>query len=288
MQDLNIINSIVEARYRTGKPCMSAKLEATARQIVSRNGASEDAINAPSGKLFAAGGPITKARSIINGFSAYLKKRGMPVPQKAGWTYQRVDQVDEIQAEFDKQRDELDVLLQEIRERYPTLQRQGAMAVGALSMEMTWPDPEEFISEFTFSLGWSGTATNISTNIMAAVSKETAARLRASQITSEDSLKEAHAGVVEDAIKEMKGVIDMLVNGQRLKQARLDKLAAASDELRNKNWLRIPEMTDLMNTLRSLAIDKDGIPTKELRRDHAKKVDRAMSKAEETLSALGV
>lgn len=288
MQDLNIINSIVEARYRTGKPCMSAKLEATARQIVSRNGASEDAINAPSGKLFAAGGPITKARSIINGFSAYLKKRGMPVPQKAGWTYQRVDQVDEIQAEFDKQRDELDVLLQDIRERYPTLQRQGAMAVGALSMEMTWPDPEEFISEFTFSLGWSGTATNISTNIMAAVSKETAARLRASQLTSEDSLKEAHAGVVEDAIKEMKGVIDMLVNGQRLKQARLDKLAAASDELRNKNWLRIPEMTDLMNTLRSLAIDKDGIPTKELRRDHAKKVDRAMSKAEETLSALGV
>tara|TARA_Y100001937_G_scaffold26125_1_gene37461 strand:+ start:1294 stop:2160 length:867 start_codon:yes stop_codon:yes gene_type:complete len=288
MQDLNIINSIVEARYRTGKPCMSAKLEATARQIVSRNGASEDAINAPSGKLFAAGGPITKARSIINGFSAYLKKRGMPVPQKAGWTYQRVDQVDEIQAEFDSRRDELDVLLQEIRERYPTLQRQGAMAVGALSMEMTWPDPEEFISEFTFSLGWSGTATNISTNIMAAVSKETAARLRASQLTSEDSLKEAHAGVVEDAIKEMKGVIDMLVNGQRLKQARLDKLAAASDELRNKNWLRIPEMTDLMNTLRSLAIDKDGIPTKELRRDHAKKVDRAMSKAEETLSALGV
>lgn len=288
MQDLNIINSIVEARYETSKPCMSAKLEATARQIVSRNGASEDAINAPSGKLFAAGGPITKARSIINGFSAYLKKRGMPVPQKAGWTYQRVDQVDEIQAEFDKQRDELDVLLQDIRERYPTLQRQGAMAVGALSMEMTWPDPEEFISEFTFSLGWSGTATNISTNIMAAVSKETAARLRASQLTSEDSLKEAHAGVVEDAIKEMKGVIDMLVNGQRLKQARLDKLAAASDELRNKNWLRIPEMTDLMNTLRSLAIDKDGIPTKELRRDHAKKVDRAMSKAEETLSALGV
>ena len=288
MQDLNIINSIVEARYETSKPCMSAKLEATARQIVSRNGASEDAINAPSGKLFAAGGPITKARSIINGFSAYLKKRGRPVPQKAGWTYQRVDQVDEIQAEFDKQRDELDVLLQDIRERYPTLQRQGAMAVGALSMEMTWPDPEEFISEFTFSLGWSGTATNISTNIMAAVSKETAARLRASQITSEDSLKEAHAGVVEDAIKEMKGVIDMLVNGQRLKQARLDKLAAASDELRNKNWLRIPEMTDLMNTLRNLAIDKDGIPTKELRRDHAKKVDKAMSKAEETLSALGV
>ena len=288
MQDLNIINSIVEARYRTGKPCMSAKLEATARQIVSRNGASEDAINAPSGKLFAAGGPITKARSIINGFSAYLKKRGMPVPQKAGWTSQRVDQVDEIQAEFDKQRDELDILLQDIRERYPTLQRQGAMAVGALSMEMTWPDPEEFISEFTFSLGWSGTATNISTNIMAAVSTETAARLRASQLTSEDSLKEAHAGVVEDAIKEMKGVIDMLVNGQRLKQARLDKLAAASDELRNKNWLRIPEMTDLMNTLRNLAIDKDGIPTKELRRDHAKKVDKAMSKAEETLSALGV
>ena len=288
MQDLNIINSIVEARYRTGKPCMSAKLEATARQIVSRNGASEDAINAPSGKLFAAGGPITKARSIINGFSTYLKKRGMPVPQKAGWTYQQVSQVDEIQAEFDKQRDELDVLLQDIRERYPTLQRQGAMAVGALSMEMTWPDPEEFISEFTFSLGWSGTATNISTNIMAAVSKETAARLRASQLTSEDSLKEAHAGVVEDAIPEMKGVIDMLVNGQRLKQARLDKLAAASDELRNKNWLRIPEMTDLMNTLRNLAIDKDGIPTKELRRDHAKKVDKAMSKAEETLSALGV
>jgi hypothetical protein len=288
MQDLNIINSIVEARYETSKPCMSAKLEDTARQIVSRNGASEDAINAPSGKLFAAGGPITKARSIINGFSAYLKKRGMPVPQKVGWTYQQVSQVDEIQAEFDKQRDELDVLLQDIRERYPTLQRQGAMAVGALSMEMTWPDPEEFISEFTFSLGWSGTATNISTNIMAAVSKETAARLRASQITSEDSLKEAHAGVVEDAIKEMKGVIDMLVNGQRLKQARLDKLAAASDELRNKNWLRIPEMTDLMNTLRNLAIDKDGIPTKELRRDHAKKVDKAMSKAEETLSALGV
>ena len=289
MQDLNIINSIVEARYKTGKPAMSSKLEQQHQRIVSASGAADDAVGAPPAKLFDKGGPITEARNIINNFGLYIRKKGMPVPDKVGWTFQRVDEVDEIQSAFDEKRDELDRLLLDIRDRYDSLRAEGAERLGRLSIEVDYPPVEEFLSDFEFGLRWSGTSTDISrTNIMGAVSKETAARIRSTQQTTEDTLKEAHGNLVRDAVNEMADVVDALLKGKRLRQERIDKLSKASEEIHRKNWLQLPELTALVNTLRDLTVDTSEIPTVELRREHADKVVVAKEEAEKTLAALGV
>ena len=52
MQDLNIINSIIEARYKTGKPAMSQKLEKQHERLIAYSGAREDAVDAPRSKLY--------------------------------------------------------------------------------------------------------------------------------------------------------------------------------------------------------------------------------------------
>lgn len=289
MQDLNIINSIIEARYKTGKPTMSSKLEKQHERIVVMAGAMDDAVGAPPAKLFAKGGPITEARNIINNFGLYIRKKGMPVPDKVGWTFQKVDEVDGIQSEFDGKRDELDHLLLEIRDRYDSLKHEGEKRLGRLRDEVEYPDVEDFLGDFEFGLRWSGTSTNISeTNVLGAVSKETAARIRSTQQTTADTLKEAHGHLVRDAVNEMADVVDALLKGKRLRQERLDKLAKASEEIHRKNWLQLPELTSLVNTLRDLTVDTAEIPTVELRRDHADKVNIAKAEAEQTLAALGV
>tara|TARA_R110000765_G_scaffold381554_1_gene472798 strand:- start:120 stop:989 length:870 start_codon:yes stop_codon:yes gene_type:complete len=289
MQDLNIINSIIEARYKTGKPTMSAKLMEQHQRIIFQNGASGDAVGAPPAKLFAKGGPITDARNIINNFGLFIRDKGMPVPDKVGWTFQKAEDVDDIQSEFDGKRDELDRLLLEIRGRYDTLVAEGGKRLGQLVDEVRYPDVEEFLDDFKFKLRWSGTSTDISkTGVMGAVSSETAARIRATQQTTEDTLKEAHGHLVRDAVNEMADVVEALLKGKRLRQERIDKLAKASEEIHRKNWLQLPELTSLVNTLRDLTIDTSEIPTEELRREHARKVDDAKSEAEKTLAALGV
>ena len=289
MQDLNIINSIIEARYKTGKPAMSQKLEKQHERLIAYSGAREDAVDAPRSKLFAKGGPITKARAIINNFGTYIRKKGMPVPDKVGWTFQKVDEVDSIQEEFDKQRDDLDHLYGEIRDRYDSLKNEGEKRLGTLRDEVQYPAVEDFLREFELGLRWSGTSTNISeTNVLGAVSKETAARIRSTQQTTADTLKEAHGHLVRDAVNEMADVVDALLKGKRLRQERLDKLAKASEEIHRKNWLQLPELTSLVNTLRDLTVDTSEIPTVELRREHADKVTIAKAEAEKTLAALGV
>ena len=118
---------------------------------------------------------------------------------------------------------------------------------------------------------------------MGAVSKETAARIRSTQQTTEDTLKEAHGNLVRDAVNEMADVVDALLKGKRLRQERIDKLSKASEEIHRKNWLQLPELTALVNTLRDLTVDPS-----ELRREHADKVVVAKEEAEKTLAALGV
>lgn len=285
---LKTINSIVEARYKTGKPAMSAKLTQQHQRIILQSGAAGDSVGPPPAKLFAKGGPITNSRNIINDFGLYLRKKGMPIPDKAGWTFQQADQVDEIQSEFDDRRDQLDSLLAHIRVTYQQLKDEGEKRLGQLVDEVKYPDVDEFLDDFEFTLRWSGTSADISTGVLSAVSRETAARIRATQQTTEDTLKEAHGVLVRDAVNEMAEVIDALLKGKRLRQERIDKLAKASEEIRRKNWLRLPELTALVQTLRDLTIDTSEIPTEELRREHARKVDEAKSEAEKTLAALGV
>ena len=288
MEHLKQIHSILQARYKTGKPTMSARLKSQAQKIVNETGADPDYVKPPSGVLFAKGGKISEARAIINNFGQWLRKKGLPVPDMVGTTYQQADDVDKIQIAFDDDRDKLDSLLADIREQYSELRDRSRRALAKLSQEVDFPSCEEFLGDFKFELQWSGVGTNIGGSVLNAVSVETAARIRANQQSTSDLIMEAQGQLVLEASNEMADVIDALLKGKRLRQERLDKLAAKADEINDNNWLNMPELTQLINTLRSLSVDTSEIPTVELRREHASKVEQAKSLAQSTLSALGV
>lgn len=287
--NLNTINSIVTARLITGKPAVSAVLERQHRDIISRSGADAAAVRAPSGRLFAKGGLVADAFNVINGMGTYLRKKGNAVPDMAGTTYQLATDIDAIQAEFDTRRDLLDDLIGKIRNQYESLVAHGRMSLGHLTSEVVYPDVNEFLNEFRFELRWLGQPAGIEGTVLGAVSQETAARIRAtSQQNANDMLTEAHLRLIATAVDEMGEVVTALSEGKRLRQERLDRLSKLSDDLQRKNWLGMPEITDLARKLRELHVQSTDIPSEDDRKQHAKRIDVAKQQAAATLADLGL
>lgn len=286
---LSTINSIVTARLITGKPSVSAVLERQHREIISRSGADAAAVRAPSGRLFAKGGLVSDAFNVINGMGLFLRKRGNAVPDMAGTTYQLATDIDAIQAEFDTRRDALDGLLSQIRQQYESLVAQGRLSLGHLTSEVVYPDVEEFVSDFRFELRWLGQPSGIEGTVLGAVSKETAARIRASsQQNASDMLTESHLRLIGTAVDEMTDVIAALSEGKRLRQERLDRLIKTAEDMQRKNWLGIPQITDLAAKLRGLHVQACELPTEDDRKGHAKAIEAAKQQAANTLAALGL
>jgi len=286
---LNTVNSVVIARLVTAKPSISAKLERQHKAIIANAFADESAVRAPSGRLFAKGGLVSDAFNLINGMSLFLRKKGNPVPDMVGTTYQLADDIDDIQKEFDERRDKLDQLLNTIRSQYDTLVEAGQRKLGNLMHEVEYPNVDEFISEFRFEIKWLGQPSGIQDTVLGAVSRETAARIRAaSKQSADDMLTEAHARLVENAITEMGDVALALTQGQRLRQERLDRLSKLADEIEQKNWLKLPQLHDTVRRLRSLHCQATDLPTEQERKDKAKAIELAKADATKTLAELGL
>lgn len=289
MNQLDTINSIVMARLLTGKPSVSAKLERQHENIVSASGAESDAVRAPSGRLFAKGGLVADAFSIINGMSVILRKKGNAVPDMVGATYLQAEDIDEIQKEFDERNDKLDQLKAQIRQQYASLVAAGQSHLGTLKNEIMYPTVDEFLDDFRFQLKWLGQPQGIEGTVLGAVSRETAARVRAaSQKDAQSMLTEAHGRLVQTAIAEMGDVVTALTTGKRLRQERLDKLSRLADEIESKNWLKLPELHDTVAKLRELHVDASEIPLEDDRKKHAARIEAAREDASKTLASLGL
>jgi len=287
--NLNTINSIVSARLITGKPAISAALERQHHHIIAASGAESSAVRAPSARLFAKGGLVSDAFNIVNGMGVYLRKKGNSVPDMAGTTYQLATDIDEIQREFDTRRDQLDALIAQIRNQYESLVASGMASLGYLRMEVEYPAVEQFLSDFRFELRWLGQPAGIEGTVLGAVSRETAARIRASSAQNANSmLTEAHLNLISTAVEEMGDVVTALTQGKRLRQERLDKLAKLSDDLQRKNWLQLPAISALADKLRQLHVQADELPTEDDRKNHAKQIAAAQRQASATLAELGL
>jgi len=290
MNNLTSINSILMVRLITGKPKLSATLERTHKQIAYANGADESFVRAPSAKLFETkNNAIGQVNNLINGMGLYLKKRGMSVPDFDGTTYQQAINADEIQLEFDKRKDQIDGLLREVHENYQSYVNEGHKHISGFRDEVQWPTADEFVNGYKFELKWLGQPQSIENSVLSAVSSETAARVRASseQAVSQ-MLLEAHGGTIEAAIREMGDTIEALTKGSRLRQERFDRLETCMDDLRNKNWLNLPELDSIIDALKPCIVGADTLPENHQRRDHAKKLAEAKRTAEKTLTDLGL
>jgi len=162
-------------------------------------------------------------------------------------------------------------------------------SLGFLRMEVEYPAVEHFLADFRFELRWLGQPAGIDGTVLGAVSRETAARIRATSAQNADNmLTEAHLNLISTAVEEMGDVVAALTEGKRLRQERLDRLAKLSDDLTRKNWLKMPAIADLATKLRSLHVQADELPTEDDRKSHAKQVAAAQQQAAATLAELGL
>jgi hypothetical protein len=86
----------------------------------------------------------------------------------------------------------------------------------------------------------------------------------------------------------MTDVIAALSEGKRLRQERLDRLIKTAEDMQRKNWLGIPQITDLASKLRGLHVQACELPTEDDRKGHAKAIEAAKQQAANTLAALGL
>lgn len=290
MHNLTSINSVIMVRLLTGKPKLSATLEATHKQIAYAKGADKDFVRAPSAKLFKTkDNAIAEINNTINGMGVYLKKTGMSVPDFEGTTYQQAVNADAIQKEFDERRDKIDALLKEVYDNYHHYVSEGQKHINGFRDEVQWPTADEFVSGYKFELKWLGQPQSIEGSILSAVSDETAARVRASSEKAVSGmLLEAHGETIENAINEMGKTIRALTEGSRLHASRFSHLESCVDDLRKKNWLKLPELDAIIDALKPCIVDADTLPESHQRLDHAKKLEAAKRTAENTLTALGL
>lgn len=290
MHNLTTINSVIMVRLITGKPKLSATLEATHKQIAFAKGADKDFVRAPSAKLFKTkDNAIAEINNTINGMGVYLKKKGMSVPDFEGTTYQQAINADEIQREFDERRDKIDALLKEVYDNYQSFVNEGYKHINGFRDEVQWPTADEFVSGYKFELKWLGQPQSIEGSVLSAVSNETAARVRASSEKAvSQMLLEAHGETIENAINEMGKTIEALTKGSRLHGSRFTHLESCVNDLRQKNWLKLPELDAVIDALKPCIVEADTIPNSYQRLEHAKKLEAAKRTAENTLTALGL
>lgn len=294
-------NSVLRAKVITGKPCLSSKLPKQLKEICQRAGVSEDDIHAPSTKVIKSD-LVSEAFSLINGMTPFLRdgKEGRTgvklvkgLPSELGISYVRSADVALIQAEFDLRRSLLDKLLRKIGDQFDALIETRCAALKVLANEVELPTKEEFLSDFEFDLLFLSADQGVPSAILDQVEKETADRLRANNKKAEDSFRQAHAKPVEAAINTLAESIGKLSEfggkNKRFRQERIDKILQAASDLREQNWLGLPELTGLASKLEELKANRDDVvATDESRKATTEKWVEVKGEADQILSGFGI
>jgi len=292
------LNSILIAKVSTAKPSLTRSLPKQLAEICRRAGVDESEVNAPSVK-FVRSELVKEAFKIINGMTPFLRKgkegitgsklaKGLAVDEIAGATYIKAREVETIQKEFDARRSNLDSHLREIGDQYDGLIRSRLSEIGSLASEVEVPSREEFLADFGFDMEFRSVDSGVSNDVLDQVSEEVAARLRANNAKVQNEFRNAHAQPIRTCITELTETIDQLVDGKRLRQERLDKVVAVAADMREQNWLGLPDLSSLATKLESLVAKKEDLPTAADRKNHAKKAKAVRSEAKGLLAGFGI
>jgi hypothetical protein len=292
------LNSILIAKVSTAKPSLTRSLPKQLTDLCRRAGVDEAEVNAPSVKVVKSE-LVKEAFKLINGMTPFLRKgkvgvtgeqlsKGLAVDEINGATYIKAADVEGIQKEFDARRSNLDKLLDQIGNQYDSLIRERLAEIGNLRFEVEVPSREEFLADFGFDLEFRSVDSGVSNAVLDQVSGEVAARLRANNAKVQDEFRAAHAQPIRTCISELTETIGQLVDGKRLRQERLDKVVAAAADMREQNWLGLPDLSGLATKLEGLAAKKEDLPTAADREAHADKAKAVKAEAENVLAGFGI
>jgi len=292
------LNSILIAKVSTAKPSLTRSLPKQLSEICRRAGVDEKEVNAPSVKVVKSE-LVKEAFKLINGMTPFLRKgkegvtgerlaKGLAVDEIAGATYIKAREVETIQKEFDARRSNLDRLLNQIGDQYDSLIQSRLAEIGNLAAEVDVPTREDFLSDFSFDMEFRSVDSGVSNDVLNQVSDEVAARLRANNAKVQSEFKNAHAQPIRTCISELTETIDQLIDGKRLRQERLDKVASVAADMREQNWLGLPDLSSLATKLESLATKKEDLPSAADREKHADKAKAVRSEAKGLLAGFGI
>lgn len=292
------LNSILIAKVSTSKPTLTRSLPKQLTDICRRAGVDEKEVKAPSTAIVKSD-LVKESFKLINGMTPFLRKgkegvtgeklkKGLSVEDIVGASYIKAADVEAIQKEFDARRSNLDRLLERIGNQYGDLIRERLAKLGGLRFEIEIPSCEEFLADFGFGIEFRSLGAGVSNDVLDQVSGEVAARLRANNAKVQNEFKAAHAQPIRTCISELTETIGQLVDGKRLRQERLDKVVAAAADMREQNWLGLPDLSGLATKLEGLAAKKEDLPTAADREAHADKAKAVKAEAESVLAGFGI
>lgn len=292
------LNSILIAKVSTSKPTLTRSLPKQLTDICRRAGVDEKEVKAPSTAIVKSD-LVKESFKLINGMTPFLRKgkegvtgeklkKGLAVEDIVGASYVKAADVEAIQKEFDARRSNLDRLIESIGNQYGDLIRERLARLGGLRFEIEIPSCEEFLADFGFGIEFRSLGVGVSNDVLDQVSGEVAARLRANNAKVQDEFRAAHAQPIRTCISELTETIGQLVDGKRLRQERLDKVVAAAADMREQNWLGLPDLSGLATKLEGLAAKKEDLPTAADREAHADKAKAVKAEAENVLAGFGI
>ena len=281
---LKTINSLVLFSFRTKQPATTKLNRRAGVQAAINNGASRNAARLYNRFLESRGTVIGKISTLFNQTSKKMRERALP--NASGGYYLRAKDVDHVQGVFDEALNELDHLKQELLNDWEQLPRPE---LGQFAQDIKMPSKYEFADAYHMELDWMRQPAAIEGTVLEGVSTETAARVRAeSQKSTERSLIAAHAEPVRETLKMLTGAIDHLATGKRLRSERFKALQDQIGRLDDMNWLDLPELKQLTNTLRPCVIDTDQLEDSTDKHKAVSTLSEAQRIAEQTLKDLGI
>lgn len=289
-QNITDINSVVLAKISRRIPSTSQKLKSTSERITATAHADPKVARAFATTLNRKGTSVGAAAAIINKLAKDVHSICLPCNTIKGAVYVKATDVDKVTELFDTATSDLAKAKEDIRSEWPWLIQEAKTRLGDLTMEVEFPDVEEFIDGYFLGIDWLGIPAPVENTVLESVSSEVASRVRASSEQSvKNMMRSAHGRPVRDLIKIMAESVTQIRDGKRIRQERFDNIVDAIERCDALNWLDIPELRSLTRNLKQTCTVKDAPSmTAPERADAAQRIASATEQAERTLSRLGI
>jgi len=285
--NLGTAQSLVLCHYSTTAPATTALNRSASARAITSAGAEKDAARLYNTILAAKGTAVGKAISLQQRTGVAVRRFGMLC--QTGGFYLRIKDVDQVQNVFDDAVAELDTIREDILSTYPDLLNIVKSRLASFATEVSIPSATEVASRFTMRLSVINRPVAVNEAVLVGLTEEVANRVRAdSQRQIEEDFRASHAGPVRDLKKVIEDFTDAMRNADRLHLTQFDKLRDEAKRVKNLNFLDLPEIDAVVRLAAEAAASPVGVPTKSERETIAAKAEKAITKADETLAALGL
>jgi hypothetical protein len=291
MQPLTQINSLVLCKLSSSSGTTSRKHAKATGELEKQSKAEKNAITVTAKLAERRGTSIGRAAALVQDTQRKIRKLALPCTMIEGASYVQAKDVDAVQQIADDATAKLAAIRRDIIADWPQLTAAAATKLGTLTNGLEWPTAEDIASRFTISLTWLGTPAPIAGTAFETVTCETAARVRASsEAAARADLLAGHGAPVRSLIAELAETVKQIQHGKRLRSERFENIRKAADEIAGKNWLELPELDKLVESLRQSV---DGVTdaaslTSGDRARAAANIEQARRQAANTLADLGL